>query len=116
MTDLRQYRLNNLNEIDHFMVEMGTDAFLDFERRVHNVLEKLKVMRYFDIEEKISPDQQELFIKLCCSYIEKHPEYEFNNNYTQIWRKESYEQWKMATARRPICQRERQQNDSRANV
>ena len=65
MTDLRQYRLNNLNEIDHFMVEMGTDAFLDFERRVHNVLEKLKVMRYFDIEEKIIPDQQELFIKLC---------------------------------------------------
>ena len=108
MIDLRQYRLNNLNEIDRFMAEMGIDAFLDFERRVHGVLEKLKVMRYFDIEEKIIPDQQELFIKLCCSYIEKHPEYEFNNSYTQIWRKESYEQWKMAAARRPVRQRQRQ--------
>ncbi len=108
MTDLRQYRLNNLNELDHFMAEMGTDAFLDFERRVYSVLEKLKVMRYFDIEEKIIPDQQELFIKLCCYYIEKHPEYEFNNSYTQIWRKESYEQWKVETSRRQVRKRQRQ--------
>ena len=84
MTDLRQYRLNNLNEIDHFMAEMGTDAFLDFERRVYSVLEKLKVMRYFDIEEKIIPDQQELFIKLC------------------------YEQWKVETSRRQVRKRQRQ--------
>ena len=33
-------------------------------------------------------------------YINTHPEYEFNDDYTQIWRKESYEQWKMATSRR----------------
>ena len=103
--DLTKYRLENLDWIDHFLAKMGAEAFLDFEHRVFSALDKLGVMRYYDIGEKIIPDQQELFIKFCCCYIEQHPEYEFNDDYTQIWRKESYEQWKMATSRRDVRKR-----------
>ena len=80
-----KYRMENLDWIDRFLEKLGVDAFLEFETRVYSALDKLKVM------------QQELFIKFCCCYITEHSEYEFNEDYTQIWRKESYEQWKMAT-------------------
>lgn len=102
MEDLIKYRMESLDWIDKFLAKLGTDAFLDFERRVYNALEKLNTGRYYDIANSIIPEQQELFIKFCCCYINKHPEYEFNDDYTQIWRKESYEQWKMATSRRPL--------------
>ena len=102
MESLIKYRMENLDWIDEFLTKLGTDAFLDFERRVYNALEKLKTGRYYDIANSIIPEQQELFIKFCCCYINTHPEYEFNDDYTQIWRKESYEQWKMATSRRRL--------------
>lgn len=100
MESLIKYRMENLDWIDQYLAKLGTDAFLDFESRVYNALEKLKVKRYYNIADSIIPDQQELFIKFCCCYIDKHPEYEFNDDYTQIWRKESYEQWKVETPRR----------------
>ena len=102
MESLLKYRMKDLDWIDRFLEKLGIDAFLEFETRVYNALDKLKVMHYYDIGGSVIPEQQELFIKFCCCYITKHPEFEFNEDYTQIWRKESYEQWKMATRRRQI--------------
>lgn len=115
MEDLSQYRMENLDWINQFLAKLGANAFLDFEKRVNNALDKLQVMRYYDIAVSIIPDQQELFIKFCCCYIEQHPEYEFNDDYTQIWRKESYEQWKMETSRRSIRKRQCRQIDITTN-
>ncbi|WP_294617684.1 hypothetical protein [uncultured Bacteroides sp.] len=100
MENLIKYRMENLDWIDDYLAKLGADAFLDFERRVYNALERLNTGRYYDIAGSIIPEQQELFVKFCCCYISNHPEYEFNDDYTQIWRKESYEQWKMAIPRR----------------
>ena len=97
MESLLKYRMENLDWIDRFLEKLGVDAFLEFETRVYSALDKLKVMHYYDIGGSVIPEQQELFIKFCCCYITRHSEYEFNEDYTQIWRKESYEQWKMAT-------------------
>ena len=108
MDNLIKYKMVDLDWIDRFLAKLGVDAFLEFESKDYNALDKLKVRRYYDIATSVIPEQQELFIKFCCCYIEKHPEYEFNEDYTQIWRKESYEQWKMATSRRQIRQRQRQ--------
>ena len=36
-----------------------------------------------------------------------HPEYEFNEDFTQVWRKESYEQREMEARRRNLCARKR---------
>lgn len=105
MDSLIKYKMENLNWVEHFLAKLGTDAFLGFERKVYSALDKLSTGRFYDIAGSIIPDQQELFIKFCCCYIEKHPEYEFNDDYTQIWRKESYEQWKMATSRRNFRKR-----------
>lgn len=102
MESLLKYRMENLDWIDRFLEKLGVDAFLEFETRVYSALDKLKVMHYYDIGGSVIPEQQELFIKFCCCYITGHSEYEFNEDYTQIWRKESYEQWKMATRRGQI--------------
>ena len=91
MGSLVQYRMNNLDWIDRFISEMGIEEFSSFDKRVRNALDKLKVNHYYDIAESVIPSQQELFIKLCCLHIEQHPEYEFNDDYTQIWRKEIHE-------------------------
>lgn len=107
MESLIRYRMENLDWIEQFLAKLGADTFLDFEKRVYNALEKLKVGRYYDIANSIIPEQQELFIKFCCCYIDKHPEYEFNDDYTQIWRKESYEQWTLETRRRNLYSRKR---------
>jgi len=102
MGSLVQYRMNNLDWIDRFISEMGIEEFSSFDKRVRNALDKLKVNYYYDIAESVIPSQQELFIKLCCLHIEQHPEYEFNDDYTQIWRKEIHEQWEMETRRRRL--------------
>lgn len=39
MESLIKYRMENLDWIDEFLTKLGTDAFLDFERRVYNALE-----------------------------------------------------------------------------
>lgn len=105
MDNLIKYKMENLNWIEQFLAKLGTDAFLEFERKVYGALDKLSIGRFYDIAGSIIPDQQELFIKFCCCYIEKHPEYEFNDDYTQIWRKESNEQWKMEASRRNFRKR-----------
>lgn len=105
MSGLIHYRLDSPDWADKYLEEMGIAAFLSFETRVNNALDKLGINRYYNITESVIPSQQELFIKFCCLYIERHPEYEFNDNYTQIWRKESYEQWKMETRRRNLHSR-----------
>ena len=86
MESLLKYRMENLDWIDCFLETLGVDAFLEFETRVYSALDKLKVMHYYDIGGSVIPEQQELFIKFCCCYITGHPEYEFNEDYTQIWR------------------------------
>lgn len=106
MDSLNKYRMENLDWVDRFLAVLGPDEFQSFENRVFKALDKLQVGRYYDILSSVIPSQQELFIKFCCWYIERHPEYEFNDDYTQIWRKESYEQWKMATARRQVRKRQ----------
>ena len=105
MSSLIKYKMENHDWIDIFLDKLGTDAFLDFERRVYNALSQLTTGRYYDIASSIVPEQQELFVKFCCCYIEQHPEYEFNDDYTQIWRKESDEQWKMEARRRGFRKR-----------
>ncbi|WP_207214463.1 hypothetical protein [Bacteroides cellulosilyticus] len=107
MDSLIKYRMENLDWIDQFLAVLGPNEFQSFESRVFKALDKLQVGRYYDIISSVIPSQQELFIKFCCCYIERHPEYEFNDDYTQIWRKESYEQWKMAAARRSVRKRQR---------
>ena len=100
---LEKYKIVGCAWIDEYLSRLGTEEFLKFEARVNLALEKLGVNKYYDISVDVKPEEQELFIKFCCLYIYKHPEYEFNEDFTQIWRKESYEQWQMEARRRKLC-------------
>lgn len=99
---LEKYKIVNTLWIDEFLSRLGPEEFCKFEARVYNALDKLGINKYYDILVDVPPENQELFIKFCCLYIYRHPEYEFNEDFTQIWRKESYEQWEMETRRRML--------------
>lgn len=103
---LEKYKIVGCGWIDEYLSRLGTEEFCKFEARVYSALEKLGINKFYDITE-VQPENQELFIKFCCLYIYRHPEYEFNEDFTQIWRKESYEQWEMETRRRMLRARKR---------
>ncbi|RGN53938.1 MULTISPECIES: hypothetical protein [unclassified Bacteroides] len=99
---LEKYKIVGTLWIDEFLSRLGHEEFRNFEARVNNALDKLGINKYYDISTDVRPEDQELFIKFCCLYIYKHSEYEFNEDFTQIWRKESYEQWEMERRRRMV--------------
>lgn len=104
---LEKYKIVGCAWIDEYLSRLGTDEFINFEARVYAALDKLGVNKYYDIYTGVKPEEQDLFIKFCCMYIYKHPEYEFNEDFTQIWRKESYEQWEMERRRNALRARKR---------
>lgn len=104
---LEKFKIVGSSWIDEYLSKLGTDEFCNFEARVYSALDKLGLNKYYDISTDVLPENQELFIKFCCLYIYKHPEYEFNEDFTQIWRKESYEQWEMEARRNRLRERKR---------
>lgn len=115
MTDLSKYRLPD-NDTKEWMVDyirsMGFREYMDYEEKVYHVLEVLKSGKHYNIEKDVPPDKQELFIKIGCLYIQDHPEVMFSDDYTKIKKMESnYEQWKLETRRKAICNRQCRKDD-----
>lgn len=99
---LEKFKIVNWIWIYEYLSLLGPEEFFKFEALVNAALDKLGVNRYYDVLD-VPSENQELFIKFCCLYIYRHPEYEFNEDFTQVWRKESYEQWEMEARRRKLC-------------
>ena len=99
---LEKFKIVNWIWIYEYLSLLGPEEFFKFEALVNASLDKLGVNRYYDVLD-VPSENQELFIKFCCLYIYRHPEYEFNEDFTQVWRKESYEQWEMEARRRKLC-------------
>ena len=103
---LEKYKIVNWIWVYQYLSLLGPEEFFKFEALVNTSLDKLGINRYYDVLE-VPSDNQELFIKFCCLYISRHPEYEFNEDFTQVWRRESYEQREMEARRRNLCARKR---------
>ena len=84
--DLTKYRLGDDEHgawIDKAISTMGYDEYVRFRDRVWNACVVLKPGKYYDVCE-IPSDRQELFIKVCCIYIQKHPEVVFSDDYSRL--------------------------------
>ena len=88
---LEKFKIVNWIWVYQYLSLLGPEEFFKIEALVNPSVDKLGINRYYDVLE-VPSDNQELFIKFCCLYIYRHPEYEFNEDFTQVWRKESYEQ------------------------
>ena len=97
-----KYKIVDWIWVYQYLSLLGPEEFFKFEALVNTALDKLGVNRHYDVSD-VSSENQELFIKFCCLYIYRHPEYEFNENFTQVWRKESYEQQEMAARGGKLC-------------
>ena len=88
--DLRKYRLADDEHgawIDKTIKAMGYDEYRQFRDRVWNACKVLKPGKFYDVRD-IPEDKQELFIKICCIYIQTHPEVVFSDDYSRLEKEE----------------------------
>lgn len=84
---LKQYKMTNMDWIEEHIQRLGLEAFCNFQSRVNSALDKLQPGRYYDLATSVTPQDQELFIKFCCCYINQHQNYEMSDDYCQIHNK-----------------------------
>lgn len=86
MEDFKQYRLpddDNGTWMLEKIKEIGLDAFIEQEEKVASALDKLNPGKFYDMND-LPLEKRDMFIKLSCFYIIKHPEVVFSNDYSRI--------------------------------
>ena len=83
--NLIKYKALNDDWMNEFVSKIGLREFCEIESRVYNSLDLLRSGRHYNIAEQVPEEQQELFIKFCCNYIDRHPEYEMSDDYCRIY-------------------------------
>lgn len=102
--DLRQYRPNDWEWYSRYKEKYGPEAFQQYKNKIFKMLEELKPGRLYDFteaeakgskifivtfEDNGTPRQEanpDLFVKLCCMFIESCHDYEFSDDYNKIKR------------------------------
>lgn len=85
MEDLSRYRLTDWAWVGHYKDRMGAEAFRDYMNRVYAQLLRIPVGGSFRIDERVRPENRELFVKIGCMFIQEgHTDYDFNDTFTII--------------------------------
>ena len=89
MGNLSQYRMNDTSFSwhDKYINDLGFNQFQAYIRDVNNALANLRPGRHYNVETSVPAEKHDLFIKICCTYILSHPDYEFSDDYTKIRRR-----------------------------
>ena len=82
---LKRDKLITMDWIDEYIEKLGLEGYCDFENRVNKALDQLRPGKCYDIATDVKEEDQELFIKICCCYINQHPEYEMSDDYCRIY-------------------------------
>ena len=99
MPDYRIHRMKDWAWCDTYRARLGREAYDRYVNAVYRLLTEMKPGSFFVVEKNVKPDNIDLFIKICCMFIQEHaviqkkcPEcYEFNEDYTIIKRKIRYD-------------------------
>jgi len=92
---LERYRLtNDWSWFQRYYQKMGSEAYWEFTNRVYNAIESLSPFCRYDLT-RISEENQELFIKIACEYIQEHNGIDacgvqFSNDWTFLYRTKEY--------------------------
>ena len=68
------YKSERLGALYAYKAKVGRDAWHSMEVKVYSALNRLLPGHYYDIAEQVPEQQQELFVKCCCIYIQEQPD------------------------------------------
>jgi len=71
---------------NQYIAALGFNQFQAYVRDVNNALSNLKPGRHYNVETSVPVEKHDLFIKICCTYILSHADFEFSDDYTKIRR------------------------------
>lgn len=83
--------MTSMDWVETYIASLGLQEFCNFQSRVNSALDKLQPGRYYDLAASVIPQNQELFIKFCCCYINQHPNFEMSDDYCRIYNRKQYE-------------------------
>ena len=91
MPDYSKHRLQNWEWYTQYRSEMGDIAFQQYVNRCYVILQTMQPGGYLVIDKNVRPENVDLFIKICCMFIDEHNRfsqarlsYEFKSDYSEI--------------------------------
>lgn len=82
------HRMTNYDWIRTYSSSLGMSSFSLFRDRVYSRLMKLQSGEVYDLKQKVSEANRDLFIKCACLFIsEGNSDYSFSDDYTLIYKK-----------------------------
>ena len=85
--DYSQYRLTNWDWTDQYKKSMGETEYFAYKDKVVSLLDTLQPGYFYDIENNVSTENIDLFMKICCMWILTNPNYDLSRDYTKIRRR-----------------------------
>lgn len=70
---------------DVAIFNMGAAGFSEYKQRVFMALDKLQPNHYYDIISSVPVYRREIFLGICSTYIDSHPDYELTEDNCRIY-------------------------------
>ena len=92
MPDYSKHRLQNWDWYKQYRSQMGDIAFEQYVTRCYVILQTMQPGGFLVIDKNVRPENVDLFIKICCMFIDEHNRYshtarlyyEFKSDYSEI--------------------------------
>ena len=92
MTDYSNHIMKNWDWCDAYRSRMGEESYYKYVGNVYDLLLNMQPGSFFSIEKNVKPENRDLFIKICCRFIQeqfmsdnrRNFNHSFNSNCTEI--------------------------------
>ena len=84
--DLSHYKPKDRDWSRYFREKMGDREFMEYTDRVWLKLQGLSSREEYDIVKNVKEENWDVFVKTCCWFITRHPDYYMSNDYSKICR------------------------------
>ena len=73
MPDFSEHIMKNWEWCEQYRSRLGEEAYRTYVNKVIDLLTGMKPESYFSIEKNVTPENRDLFIKVCCMFM--HAQY-----------------------------------------
>jgi len=77
MPDYYKHVMKNWEWCNEYRSQMGKEAYNKYVSDVYKLLLGMKPKSFFSIEKNVKPENRDLFIKVCCMFIQEQYQYDF---------------------------------------